>query len=190
MVKKKSKKKSKKKATRKKKSTKKANHLTVVDEKEFNKRTALPSFDINANDIRTLNTTKLRDNMLRGIFALEGALFSQAGEQFNRVNKTREMIATIEAKLFKPSKFRSLSDGQKIKLYEILINNQQDGLKFLQSLHQNVASGLETVNKIEGLKKPANLPTESKDSASDKALQQVKNMLLEKIKVKAKEALE
>lgn len=156
----------------------------LIEDPESNLAT-LPN--ISAQDIKNLDTDKLRETMLQGFYVLEGALFSQAGEEYNRINKLRQLIKTIEEDILDKEKLEEMSDHQKIRLYQALLGNQSNSLTFLNQLHQNVAGGLDTLSKIESMKKKPNIGKGNDSAQEDADVEKVKKLLMEAMQKKVKE---
>lgn len=135
-------------------------------------------------DIQDLNVDKLRETMVKNIYVVEAALFQQAGYEYKRINNIRSLVSTLEADLFDPVKLALLSPDQKIKLYNNLTQNMRGSLDFLSHLHDNVTSGIDTLNKIEKLKTDTSTAIKKTEEipGGTSALEDVKKMVLEKIK--------
>ena len=110
------------------------------------------SGDISPDDVDKLDIDKLKSDMLKGIYTLESALFSQASFEFGRIGVMRELISDLEKELFDPVTMKAMTPDMKIKLYQVIMKNMGDSMKFMQDLHRNVESGLSTVSSIERLK--------------------------------------
>lgn len=128
-------------------------------------------------DIDTLDTDKLRRDMLRGMYALEAGLFSQVGFEFNRVEGLRDIITSIEEDIFSQD-IEEMGTAQKIAIYKLASNNLANSMNFLQTLHKNVTSGLDTINDLDRIK------TAKVDDSDQVAIEKIKNLIMRKIKEK------
>lgn len=147
-------------------------HLRIVGE------TQDTGFDL--GDIDNLDTEKLRDNMVRGIYMLEAALFSQATYEYRRIEKLRKTISTLEEQLLDSANREHLHIEDKMKLYSVLSGMMNRSFHFLQQLHQNVATGIETVNRIDAMKRTPK--TLSDETSKDTSVEEIKALIREKIK--------
>jgi len=115
---------------------------------------ALPA-GITAEDIENIDTEKLRKKMVQGVYLLEMFLFSQAAHESARVQGTRTVINSLQDSLFDEDRMAmspldgGYTTGQKIELYKAASRNLEQGLRFMQDLHKNVASGMEAVKNLE-----------------------------------------
>lgn len=139
---------------------------------------------IDNKDVTSLNVSKLRDNMLKSIYTLEAALFNQAGYEYERVQRSRQIIDKVEKELFDDHHFNNLEKDQKITLYRLASSNMHQSMNFLGLLHNNVASGLETLNHIEKLKFKEKISEKINPS---KELSEVKQAILKQIKSRVSE---
>jgi hypothetical protein len=140
---------------------------------------------INENDISNLNIDKLKDNIIKGIYVLESALFSQAQYEFNRVAKNRDLLKEIETQLFTKEILDQLPPDQKMRLYDIINKNMNTSLSFLQNLHSNVTSALEAVKSVEKEKYNTNKEDDIKtDIHLEKIKGLIKTMIISKIEKK------
>ena len=154
----------------------KKNHLQVVG--------ADGSQGPNFADIQTLDLDKLRESMVRGIYTLEAALFTQSGFEYQRIEKLRSVIGEFEKTLLDPAYIKGLTDKNKIKLYGLMLHNMNTSLNFLQGLHGSITSGVDALTQIEKLKSQRGVSSTDPNLNTDK-LDQVKKIILEKIKEKS-----
>jgi hypothetical protein len=133
--------------------------------------------------VEALDTNALREDMVKGIYALEKALFEQAGFEYARVNKLRSLINRVEDDIFDEEKFKNLPPEVQIQIYRQASTNMRTSMDYLQRLHQNVASGVDTINQIEKLKAQRAVP-ESKNHTTAAMVDQVKTLIQNKIKDK------
>jgi hypothetical protein len=150
--------------------------LTLID------NTKQPEeLDISLVDIKNLDIDRLRGEMVKGIYTLEAALFSQAGFEFNRIAKSRNLLKSIEDKLFTPKIMDDLPPDQLMKLYDLVNENMDKSLQFLNRLHNNITTGLDTVKALEKEKMSRIKKTDQKSSVE---LDKVKQMIMAKINEK------
>lgn len=158
------------------------NHLTVVSSNSKETKNSLSEL-LDPKAIENLDLDELRDTMVKGIFTLEAALFSQAQFEYDRVGKLRDLIQQTEKELFSDDALKKLTPKEKIALYSTVLSNMKFSMDFLQNLHKNVAGGIDAVNQIEKLKKPKEL---DKPTDASPAVEQVKALihktLVEKVK--------
>jgi len=141
--------------------------------------------DISNTDIQSLNIDKLRETMVKNIYVVEAALFQQAGYEYKRLNKTRTLVSDLEKELFNEEALAQLTPDQKIKLYNNLTANMRGSLEFLSHLHDNVTSGIDTLNKIEKLKSETDTVKKAEETGvGTAALEDIKRMVMAKIKEK------
>lgn len=140
--------------------------------------------NIDVKALENLNTDDLRKKMVTGIYLLEHCLFSQAGFEFGRVQSLRTHIRSLEQEIFKPEIMAKLTEGERLRLYRMCMNNMTNSLEFLSNLHKNVTLGIEAVNNIDRMKADRNigpitpLGTESTDVAAIK--QRILDMIAKK----------
>lgn len=155
--------------------------LSLVTQEEEKK--SLPDI-IEDIDITNLDVDKLREVMLKNVYVVEAALFQQAGYEYKRVNNIRGLVSDLERELFDPAVLAAMSPDQKIKLYNNLTSNMGKSLEFLSHLHANVTSGIDTLNKIEKLKTETNVKKTVELPGGGAALEEIKKLILDKIKEK------
>ena len=141
--------------------------------------------DLTTIDIKTMNMDSLREQLAQGVYVLELALFSQAQFEWDRIGKVRSLITEIEDDLFNPDTLKEMSPIEKIKLYSTVLNNMQDSVGFLQTLHKNVGSGIEVISQIEKLKNQRETVSEEDDFSSSEKVDKLKAALYSKIKEKS-----
>lgn len=141
-----------------------------------------PIMPIDPNSVKNLDIDQLREHMASGIYTLEAALFTQAGFEYQRIEKLRGLVNVVEADLFDKTKFDKLTQEQKARLYGLMLHNMSSSLTFLQNLHGNVTSGIEALAHIEKLKSQRGVPTQS--NVDEQKVAQVKQLILDKIKSK------
>lgn len=110
---------------------------------------------IQDKDIKSVDTGKLRDHMVHSLYALQTALMSQASFEHKRLGELREVTSELEKDLFSQESLNNMKPHAKMQAYQILTTNMQNTMKFMQSLHQNVESGVEVINQIEKMKTEA-----------------------------------
>lgn len=137
-------------------------------------------------NIDDLDTDALRDNMVKGIYMLESALFNQAGYECNRVNKTRCYIEKLETDLFSDDTLARMEPEDKIALYRQANGNMNSSMKFLQDLHGNIATGIEAMNSIENLKSRAKVKkiADRMDEKTDAGVLEVKQLIMDEIRAR------
>jgi hypothetical protein len=155
---------------------KKTTQLALVKDPPPSTQQAVQSLDIDA----------LRDNMVKGIYTLEAALFTQSGFEYERIEKLRTVISETEKTLLDPAYIASLSAKDRIRLYGLMLNNMNTSLLFLQGLHGSITSGIEAISHIEKLKSQKG--ASSKDpNVNPQKLDQIKQLLISKIKDKTEQ---
>lgn len=139
-----------------------------------------------ASDVENLDVEKLREGMLRGMMILEHCLYSQAGKEYTRIGAMRALMNSLESEIFKPEEIAKLEPGQKIQVYRLLTDNLNTSLTFLQTLHRDSATSLETVTSIEKIKsaRPVDRVTTGVDRVK---LEQIKKLVELRIKDKVNE---
>ena len=150
--------------------------LTVVDQNGTH-----DDVDISLVDIKNLDIDRLKGEMVKGIYTLEAALFSQAGFEFERISRSRKLIKDIEDKLFTPEILDALTPQDKIKLLDLVNNNMDKSLQFLNRLHNNISTGLDSVKALEKEKMSRVKKTNVEASSQ---LDKVKEMILTAINSK------
>lgn len=138
--------------------------------------------DITEEDIENLNIDKLRSSINKGIYALEHALFTQTRFELNRLGMTREILTMIQDQLFTPEVIELLDPVSKMKLYNMLNQNMNSSLQFLQNLHNNLTDTIESTKRLEK-EKSVQIPKDEFSQGNDK-LDKIKEMILNKIKEK------
>lgn len=161
-------------------------HLYLIPSEKEKEEKNKPSldWDLDPEAIENLDVNKLKKSMLKGIYTLEFALFSQAGFEYERITKMREYLHTIEESLFNKEALSKLDSKTKAVVYSTFSKNMGCSLNFLQDLHKNVASGLDAVSHIEK-EKASQGSTEIK--SKDTTVSDAKKMILELIKKRVKE---
>lgn len=128
---------------------------------------------------------KLREDMVAGIYTLEGALFTQSGFEYERIKKIRGVVNTFEETLLSPEAIAQMNPRDKLKLYGMLLRNMDSSLSFLQNLHNGITTGVDAINQIEKLKSVK--PSSTGSTSQDMALEQVKARIRELIRQKSQE---
>ena len=135
---------------------------------------------------KDLSTDALKEQIVKGIWFLEACLFSQAGFEYNRVEKTRDTISKLENNLLNWSEVEKLSANDKMYLYKLLSGNMTNSLTFLQKLHSSLAEAVESLTSMDKLKRDqVHEETMGKDDRV--AIGELRSLLLEKIKEKTKQ---
>ena len=142
--------------------------------------------EIDSQDIQKLNLEKLTDNMLKGIYVLESVLYSQAGYEYKRISRMRDVISTLEDEIFDPETLENLPIQIKLKLYSELNKNMEAGLDFLQDLHKNSSTGLEAIKNIEKHKQRRN-PAVIVSPEENIKIDQIKHLIENAIKKRLEE---
>lgn len=149
--------------------------------------TVVEEAKIETKDIQSLDIDKLRETMLKNIYVVEAALFEQAGFEYKRVNSIRALVSSLEKELFSDNALSMMTPDQKIKLYNNLTQNMGRSLDFLSMLHDNVTSGIDTLNKIEKLKTETDVVKRVEENAgATTAVEDIKRMILSQIKERSK----
>lgn len=104
---------------------------------------------ISEEDLDNLDVSKLKDGMYKGIYALEAALFSQAGFEYHRVEKLRRVLTTLEVDVLNPAELSNMTRTEKLNFYNEMNRTMRHSMGFLSKLHDSVASGLEAVSSVE-----------------------------------------
>ena len=136
-----------------------------------------------------LDLPAIREGMIRGICATEHALFNHAFFESNRLEKMRRLVNMIEEKVLREDFVDQLNPYELMGFYKNLLNNQTKSVEFLQNLHTNVSSAVESLTYVEKQLKSTNI-SESEihsSSGSDKKLEYMKSLILNKIERKTKE---
>lgn len=129
-----------------------------------------------------LDIEDLRKQMLRGIYEIERFLYAQAVHETEAMTRTREIIKTLEDDLFDQKNWQFLSAKSKIELYRTLTGNVQSNLKFIQTLHGEVATALDTLKSL-GRETTAGGAREKTPDENQK-LKVMKSLILQKVKEK------
>jgi hypothetical protein len=137
---------------------------------------------ITQEDIQNLNVDKLKAGMLKNIYTLQFALFSQAGMEYNRISKFREALDKLEPMILNEEEFNKLDYFTKVKMYQMVSQNLNTSLQFLQGLHDNVATGLGTLNEIQKHKDEKPIERIATGEIDRVQLDQVKKLIENKIK--------
>lgn len=137
-----------------------------------------------AKAVEDLDLEMLRDSMVKGIYQLEAALFTQSGFEYKRIEQLRNTISDFEKTLHDPNYVKNLSAKDKIRLYGLMLQNMNQSLGFLQTLHGNITSGVEALTHIEKLKGQRG-QVQAPGELNDQKLAQVKALIMEKIKEKS-----
>ena len=103
---------------------------------------------ITQKDINELNVDKLQEVMLKSIYMLEAALFSQAATEHERIASLRDKLNTIEEDLHNS---KDLTDNQKIRFHETMTFAMRSSMGFMVKLHSSVADGLESISSLKTL---------------------------------------
>jgi hypothetical protein len=159
--------------------------VVVMDQKDF--RQDLESLgDIDPKSLENLNTDDLRKKMVTGIYLLEHCLFSQAGFEFARVQSLRTLLKQLEDDIFKPEVMKALSEGERLRLYRMCMNNMAGSLEFLSNLHKNVTLGIEAVNNIDRMKADRNLgPVPLANNQQSTDVSAIRQQILDEIAIKS-----
>jgi len=136
-------------------------------------------------DLENLDTDKLKDGMYKGIYALEAALFGQAGFSFQRVQKLRKTLTQLETDILDPKELATFTKQERLAFYEQMNRTMSNEMRFLTKLHDSVTSGLEAVTSVEKHRTTKNLEPTTITSESDKdRITEAKSMIMEALKNK------
>lgn len=144
------------------------------------------SNDITESDVLNLDTEKLKETMARGVYSMLAALSTQAKYENERIQKDRTLLDLIEKDVMTPEFINGLSDPDKLKLYGMLNNKMSGSLTFLLELHKNLAVSDAAYKNLETDKSIKAKTSSSNTKKDTKALDQVKKLIMEKIKEKSK----
>lgn len=148
---------------------------------------SLPAdLQLKPEEIANLSTTALREKMLQGIYTVEAALMTQAGFEYQRLDHQRALIQRLERDIFSEESLSQLTLKEKIYLYNVQMNNMMQSMRFFQTLHTNVTTGLEAINQIENQKAKTREQSASKTPAADQNLNMVRQLIADKIREKTK----
>lgn len=142
------------------------------------------SMIVSQQQVESLDLNALRDKMVKGIYTIEAALFSQAGLEYNRAQKDRDLMVEVEKLLFTTTELAKLTPSEKIMLYRTVQQSKQSSLGFLQALHGNITTGIDAISHIEKLKNQATAQAAGGEVKDGEKVTQVKALILEKLKGK------
>lgn len=140
--------------------------------------------NVSAEDLETLDTTKLKDGMFKGIYALEATLFGQAGFEFNRMQKLQKTLTVLETDILSPEALAKLNKQERLQFYEMVNRNIRHSRNFLGKLHDSVASGLEAVSTVEKHKEASEKVIVAVSESESNNLAEIKSLILEQIREK------
>jgi len=120
------------------------------------------------------NLKDLQDEMIKGIVATQNALFRQAGKETKRLDRLSNAINSVENVLFDEDFMGQLPAHQKVKLYQLMTNNQGQTLDFLSKLSNNLSTSLEALNHVRKLDKATGTTT---DLPLDNFKAQIKSLI-------------
>lgn len=115
-------------------------------------------YGLTRDDLDEVDTDKLKQAMVKGVYLVEALLFSQAEHEASRLESTREVMDVLTASLYDTDKMTltaqegGYSLDTKIDLLKLAADMNKDRLKFLGELHRNVATGMEAVKSLERMK--------------------------------------
>lgn len=145
---------------------------------------AIPN--VTKEEIENIDTAKLRKVMLQGTYILELFLFSQASAESQRVSNNRIILKDLEERLFSEETLSRLDGDDLLQLYKAVGTSLNNGLKFMQDLHKNVASSMETIKNIERISIQETNSLED-EPVSRKEVEAVRKMIKERIAQKVQE---
>jgi len=140
-----------------------------------------PETPLSSTDVQELNLPKLRDAMLKGVYGLQAALWTQAGYEYQHIEKMRGVIDKIENGIFSEESLKELSLSGQVKLYSILSHNMTTSLQFMSNLHGNITTAIDSINQIEKMKMEV-APTST--GKKDNLVEELKVLIANKIKEK------
>lgn len=157
----------------------------VVIQTHVDKLEELTKIDLDT--LGDLDTADLRKKMLQGVYLLEHVLFSQAGFEFKRIQKLRNLIGQVESEIFDEAKFKQMSESEKLRLYRMMMANMSGSLEFMSNLHKNVTLGIEAVNSIDRIKADKGFMAGAPEDEVKDEVDGIRAMLMEKIASKLKD---
>lgn len=119
---------------------------------------------ITPDDIDNLDTDKLSDALLKALYAVNSALFSNAENEVSRLNRFKGALDHLEEELTSSEYLDSLCDHDKLKIYKTLQNNSTKSSDYLLKLSMTMSNGLDSISKIKAAKStmeqkaPINIP--------------------------------
>lgn len=142
---------------------------------------------IDLDNLGDLDTGELRKKMLQGVYLLEHVLFSQAGYEFKRIEKLRGLIGLVEKEIFDESKFKQMSESEKLRLYRMMMANMTQSMEFMNNLHKNVTLGIEAVNSIDRIKADKGYMAGAPEDVIKDDVENVRALIMEKIAKKLRD---
>ena len=107
---------------------------------------------ITPDDIDNLDTDKLSDALLKALYAVNSALFSNAENEVNRLKRFKGALDHLETELTSKEYLDSLCEHDKIKIYQVLQGNSTKSSDYLLKLSTTMATGLDSISKIKAVK--------------------------------------
>ena len=133
----------------------------------------------NKND-SDLDIDLVRKEMIKGVILTESVLFSQASFEHKRIDRSRKLISKLEEFILKEEFIDSLDISQKVNLYKLLNANQTESLNFLHRLHSNVATAIDTLNKVEKVNLEKQERLEEKESPEKDDIKNLISLIIKK----------
>ena len=128
---------------------------------------------ITIEDLKNLNTNKLREVMLSETYLLQLFLFSQARNVSKSLNSTEDIVSKLEDHLFNEDILADLSFDEKMDLYKTITKNKFSSLKFMQDLQsKSIPAGFDQASQIDRMTKSVD-----KDDNKDVDMTKIKPIL-------------
>ena len=153
---------------------------TVVNTDNYTPLANLTEQDmLDQNLLKTLNTTDLKETMLKEMYVLEASLFNQASKESTRMQQIRSILDAVQSKIFNVETLNVMDVKQKLMAYKLLSDNLHDSLGFMMNLHKTVGSGVEVINQIESLQDEKERRIQKEQKLADENVEEKEKDLIE-----------